>query len=51
MTKPLNAEAKKLMKQAEPRIFTAGSTAAKGGGKAKAKTQKTADNKSHDLNF
>jgi len=52
---PLNADAKKLMKKAEPRIFTtaSGTATTKGSAKAtgKAKAQKPADKKSHDLSF
>lgn len=52
---PLNAEAKKLMKQAEPRVFSGTSgkatskTAAKG--KPTGKAKQPAAKKSHDLNF
>jgi len=43
---PLNAEAEKLMKKAEPKIFSGS-----GGAKAKAKAAKTAPKKSHSLDF
>lgn len=51
---PLNTEAKKMMKQAEPRIFASGTKGAAPSAKGEAKPAKkqTADGKAvHDLNF
>ena len=49
---PLNAEAKKLMKQAEPRVFTSSSgTATTKSAKGKTQAKKSTAKKSHDLNF
>lgn len=52
---PLNAEAEKLMKRAEPKIFSGKSggakPAAKGKGKAKPKKDSGGDKKTIDLNF